>query len=113
MRLQAWAPQGGGSRVDRRPPPPSKRKFFGYIEGLFATFSLYIGAFMLVFFFIFGCLFTMGGLFTLWWEPFLGLPPLRKFLRAPMIAKRVREHVPRKFFVQFSEFWTCFVTILP
>ena len=49
------------------------------------------------------------GLFTMWGPfcyflfhgggLFLGLPPppLRKFLRAPMIARRVREHAPRKF----------------
>ena len=43
-RLQAWA----SARVGRRsPPPPSKIKkcFFGYIGGLFATFSSYGGPF--------------------------------------------------------------------
>ena len=96
------ARRGGKSRPS--PPPPfEKRKFFGYIVTLFATFFSFwrpfhhVGTFLL--------------LFTSWWRPFLGLPPppLRKFLQASMIARRVREHAPRKF---FSEFWTCFVTIL-
>ena len=53
------ARRGGGS-VGRRPPPPPPRKiFFGYIGGLFATFSSYTGAFLLRFSH-FGGLFTMG-----------------------------------------------------
>ena len=46
-RLQAWAPAGGGARVGR--PPPLKKKFFGYIGGLLATFSSY-GALFATFF---------------------------------------------------------------
>ena len=83
---------GGGGKSRPSPPPPfEKRKFFGYIVGLFATFFSFwrpfhhVGTFLL--------------LFTLWWRPFLGLPPpLRKFLQVPMIARRVREHAPRKLF---------------
>ena len=105
-RLQAWAP----ARVGRRPPPSKIKKiwallgafllhflhmgpfcYFFVIWGPFATFFLflgasspYVGAFLL--------------LFTSWWGPLFGLapPPLRKFLRASMIARRVREHAPRK-----------------
>ena len=71
-QLQTWAPAGGGARVGRRPLPPSKkRKFFGYIGGLYATFfsfwgpSHHVGAFLL--------------LFTSWWKPFFGLarPPTK------------------------------------
>ena len=77
-RLQAWAPSGGGARVGR-PPPPSKIKikFFGYIGGLFATFSSYVGLFAT--FFSFWGPFHHGGafslLFTSWWGPFFGLAP--------------------------------------
>ena len=46
---------------------------------------------------------NFGGLFATFYfmvEAFFGLaPPLRKFLRAPMIARRVREHAPGNFFV--------------
>ena len=74
------------------PPPPRKYKkiFLGYIGGLFATFFSFwrpfhhVGAFSL--------------LFTSWWRPFLGLPPPTKISAAPMIARGVREHAPRKFF---------------
>ena len=93
-RLQAWAPARGGGKSKPSPPPPSasikKKKFFGYIGGLFATFSHFGGFFTMwgpfYYFLLHG-----GGLF---W----GLRPLRKFLRAPMIA-RVREHALRNFFV--------------
>ena len=62
MRLQAWAPAGGGTRVSRHPPLP-KKKFFGYIRGLFNCYFFFIwGPFCYVFL-IFGGLFTM-------WEPF-------------------------------------------
>ena len=42
MRLQAWAPAGGGGwggKSKPSPPPLEKKKLFGYIGGLFATFS--------------------------------------------------------------------------
>ena len=39
------ARRGGGARVGRRPPPPPKKKIWGYIGGLFATFSSYGGLF--------------------------------------------------------------------
>ena len=112
-RLQAWAPTagGGGGKSRPSPHPPSKMKTF---------FWLYWGPFC-YFFFIWEPFHHVGAfflLFTSWWGPFFELAPLRKFLRAPMIARTVREHAPRKFFCvttisQFSELWTCFVTILP
>ena len=50
---------GGGARVGRRPLPlENKKKFVGYIGGLFATFSSYEGLFA-TFFLIFVGLFTM------------------------------------------------------
>ena len=96
-RLQAWAPAGGGGGGKSRPsPPPSKKFLFGYIGGLFATFSSYGGLFatFLSFWVPFGYFLFHGvGLF-------LGLPPppIRKFPRAPMVARRVREHALPKFF---------------
>ena len=51
MRLQAWAPAGGGKSKPSPPPPPQKKVLW-----------LYWGPFCYVFL-IFGCLFTM-------WEPF-------------------------------------------
>ena len=82
----------GRARVGRRYPPPKKKikkKFFDYIGGLFVTFSSYGGLFATFFLFLGAFLL----LFTSWWGPFFGLaPPPRKFLRAPMIARRVQEH---------------------
>ena len=120
-RLQAWAPAGGGgARVGCSPPPlENKIKFFWLYWGPFCYFFFIWGPFCYVFL-------ILGGLFTMW-GPFCyflliggGLlwacpPPPQKFLRAPMIARRVRVHAPRNFFMwpQLSEFWTCFVTILP
>ena len=102
MRLQAWAPAGGGGKSKPSPPPPQK-KFFGYIGGLFATFSSY-GALFATFFSFLGVFSPCGCLFATFYfmvGAFLEAcpPPLRKFLRAPMIARRVREHAARKFFV--------------
>ena len=91
---------GGGGRgggKSRPSPPPSKKIFWGYIEGLFATCSSYGG---LAFYYVFLILGAFWLLFISWCRPFFGLaPPLRKFLRAHMIARRVREHAPPKFFV--------------
>ena len=77
MRLQA----GGGARVGRRPPLSKvKYKFFGYIGGLFATFSSY-GRLFATFFSFLGTFSPCGGLFatfylfTSWWGPFFGLAP--------------------------------------
>ena len=101
------------ARVGRRPPPSKIKKYIWAILGAFLLLFLYMGAFLATFFSFWGhfryFLLHGGGLF---WAP----PPLRKFLRAPMIARRVREHMlPGNLFVlpQFSEFRTCFVTILP
>ena len=96
-RLQAWAPAGGGAKVGHRPPPSPRENFLGgYIGCLFATFSSYGGLFATFFSILvpFGYFLFHGvGLF---WA--CTPPPLRKFLRAPMIARRVREHAPPKFF---------------
>ena len=75
MRLQAWAPAGGGGKS--KPSPPSKKKFFGYIGGLFATFSSY-GALFATFFSFLGAFSPCGSLlllFTSWWGPFWGRAP--------------------------------------
>ena len=85
-RLQAL---GGGGRVGRRPPPLENKKFFGYIEGLFATFSSNGGIFS-TFSHIWGPFHHVGAFLLLLLHGgglFLGLPPpLRELLRAPMIA---------------------------
>ena len=96
MRLQAWVLAGRGGAKSKPSPPLKKKKFFGYIGGLFATFSSY-GALFATFFSFLGAFPPCGSLFATFWGR--APPPLRKFLRAPMIARRVREHAPRKFFV--------------
>ena len=101
-RLQAWTPSGeGGGKSRPLPPPPlDKKRSSLAILGAFLLLFLHMGAFLLRFSHFWGsfyhvgpfCYFSLhgGGLF---WS----LPPLRKFLRAPMIARRVREHAPRNF----------------
>ena len=46
-RLQAWAPAGGGGGKSRPSPPylENKKKYFGYIGGLFATFFSFLRSF--------------------------------------------------------------------
>ena len=85
----------GGARVGLRPPPSSKKKeVFGYIGGVLLRFSHFWGPFHHMGAFLLhggGGGGGGGGLF-------FGLPlPLRKFLLAPMIARRVGEHAPRNF----------------
>ena len=107
MGTRKW----GWERVGRR--PPQKKKFLA-ILGAFLLLFLHIwGPFCYVFL-IFGGLFTMGGLFTSWWGPFLGLPPYENFYGRPWLQGGFESMLPGNFFVwlQFSEFWTCFVTIL-
>ena len=97
-RLQAWVPaEGGGGSKSRPSPPPLKMgKNFGAILVAFLLLFLHMGAFLLRFSH-FGFFFTMWGPFRyflfhgggfFWACP----PPLQKFLLAPMIARRVREH---------------------
>ena len=106
-----------GARKSRPSPPPreNKKKFFGYIYIYLGPFCYFFFTWVpfCYFFFIWGLFcyvfLIFGGLFTMWGSfcyfllhggSFLGFPtPLRKFLRAPMIARRVREHAPRKFFL--------------
>ena len=93
----------GRARVSRRspPPPPSKiKKSFLAILGDFLLLFLHMGFFLLRFSHFWGP-FHHGGAFLLLFTSRWG----------PMIAKRVREHAPRKCFC-VTEFWTCFVTIL-
>ena len=81
-----------GAKVGRRPPPPleNKKKFFWLYWGPFCYFFFIWGPFCYVFL-IFGSLFAT---FYFMVGAFFGAspPPLRKFLRAPMIARRVRKH---------------------
>ena len=97
-----WAPAQGGGAIKGRRPPPSK---IMAILGAFLLLFFHTGAFLLLFL-IFGGLFTMWGPFCysllhggrLFW----GLPsppPLRKFLRAPMIAGGFESMLPGNFFV--------------
>ena len=120
----------GKSKPSHPPPPPleTKNKFFGYIGGLFDTFFFIWGPFCYVLL-IFGGLFIMWGpfcyfllhcgglfatfyfmmgafllLFTSWWGPFFWAcppPPIRKFLRPPMIARI------RGFESMLPEFFLC------
>ena len=103
-RMQAWALAGGGGKSRPSPPPPPppppskiKKNILGLYWGPFCYFFFIWGRFCYVFLILRAFLL----LFTSWWRPFFGLappPPLRKFLQAPMIARRVREHAPGIFF---------------
>ena len=93
MRLQAWAPAGGG-KSKPSPPPLEKKRSSLAILGAFLLLFLHMGPFLLRFSHFWGPFYHVGAfllLFTSWWGPFWGRapPPLRKFLRAPMIARRV------------------------
>ena len=69
-------------------------KYLVIVSIHFHTFIVFQGINLLYITVIFLHLFVHGGGF------FLGLPPpLQKFLRAPMIASRVREHAPPNFFL--------------
>ena len=105
-RLQAWA-LTGGARVGRRLPPPSKiKKYFWAILGAFWLFFLHMGAFLLRFS-------HFGGLFATFYfmvEAFFGLaPPPTKISAGTHDCKEGSRACSR----EFSELWTCFVTILP
>ena len=99
MRLQAWAPAGGGARVSRH-PPPSKNKFFAYIGGLFATFSLY-GAPFATFFSFLGAFSPCGSLFATFYfmvGAFLGAcptpPPYENFCGLPWLQGAFESMLP-------------------
>ena len=88
-RLQAWAPAGGGGSKTRPSPRPPEKKIIRYV-GAFLLLFLHMGAFLLRFSHFVG-IFTMWGPFC--YILFYGggffswlAPPLRIFLRAPMIA---------------------------
>ena len=94
-RLQAWAPAGGGGGGKNRPSPPSrKKKVFCLYWGRFCYFFFIWGPFCYVFL-VLGAFSRCGGLFATFYVMveafFWACPPLplRKFLRAPMIARRV------------------------
>ena len=93
-------PQGGGGKS--RPSPPLEKKVIWLYWGPFCYFFFICGPFCYVFL-ILGGLLTMWGPFRYFLLHFGGVPPsLRKFLRAPMIARRVREHAPWKFLCDHS-----------
>ena len=73
MRLQAWAPAGGGARVSRHPLPPLEKKSSLAILGAFLLLFLYMGPFLLRFSHFWGPFHHVGAfllLFTSWWGPF-------------------------------------------
>ena len=104
-RLQAWTP-AVGARVGRRPSPPlenKKKVFFAILGAFLLRFSSYGG--------LFATFYLMVG-------AFLGLaPPPTKISAGAHDCKEGSKGcmLPGNFFVgpRFSEFWTCFVTILP
>ena len=83
---------GGGGKSRPSPPPPSriKKNFWAILETFLLLFLL-MGTFLLRFSDFGGPFHHVRAfllLFTSWWGSFCGLPPpLRKFLRAPMIAR--------------------------
>ena len=91
-RLQAWAPAGGGARVGL-PPPSKKRSSLAILGALLLRFSHFWGPFHHVGAFFATIYFMVGAFFG------ACPPPPQKFLRAPKISRRVREHALRKFFV--------------
>ena len=88
------------------PPPPQKKlKNWGLYWGPFCYFFFIWGPSCYVFL-ILGAFSPCGGLFATFYfmvEAFIWAcpppPALRKFLRAPMIARRVREHAPGENFL--------------
>ena len=112
MIIEATRLQHGRGGKSRPSPPPGDtikkislyRVPFCYLffiyGGLSATFFSFLGTFSpwgaFLLFLLHG-----GGLFLGFAHP---LPP-RKFLRAPMIARRVRQHAPRKFFCVTAISW--------
>ena len=99
MRLQAWAPAGGWGKSKPSPPPLEKKKFFGYIRGLFATFSLY-GALFATFL---GAFSPCGSLFAPFYfmvGAFLGAcpPPYENFCGLPHDCKEGSRACSPEFF---------------
>ena len=85
MRLQAWAPTGGGARVGC--PPPRKKSSLAIIADLFVTFSSY-GTLFATFFSFWGAFSPCGGLFATFYfmvGAFLGAcpPPYENFCGLP------------------------------
>ena len=101
-RLQAWAPAGrGGGSKSRPSPSPLKTSFLAILGALLLLF-LHMGAFLLRFSHFLGPFRHVGAfllLFTSWWVLFGFAPPPTKFLRAPMIVRRIREHAPPEIFL--------------
>ena len=89
-------PQGRVGKSRPSPPPPLKKVFWLYWGPFCYFFFIYRGLFD-TFLSFFGGPFHHVGPFYFMVEAFFWACPLRKFLRAPMIARRVREHAPRKF----------------
>ena len=121
-RLQAWTLAGrGGGKSRPSPPPLEKKEILLAILGAFLLPFLYMGAFLLRFSHFWGPFHHVGAFllrFTSWWGTFFVLPPphpMKNFAGAHDCKEGSRACSPGNFFVwpQFSEFWTCFVTILP
>ena len=88
MRLQAWAPAGGGRATVSRHSHLKKKKFFGYIAwGLFATFSSYGALFATFFSFLeaFSPCGSLSATFYFMVGAFLGAcpPPYKNFCGLP------------------------------
>ena len=95
----------------------SKNIIFLLYWGPFCYFSSYIGAFLLRFSHFLGA-FSPWGVFLLHGGGlFFGLAPApyENFCGRPWLQGRFESMLRGNFFVwlQFSEFWTCFVTTLP
>ena len=113
-RLQAWAPAGGGERVGRRPPPSSK--VFWLYWGPFCYFFFIYGGFFATSFSFLGAFSPWGAFLLYGGGLFFGLSrsPTKISAGAHDCKEGSRACSPEIFCVtQFSEFWTCFVTILP
>ena len=80
MRLQAWAPAGGGGGKSKPSAPLKKRTFL--------LLFLHMGPFLLRFSHFWGPFHLVGAfllLFTSWWGPFWGRapPPYENFCGLP------------------------------
>ena len=113
---------GGKSRTSPLPPPPPPRKLkkrFWAILGAFLLLFLHMGAFLVRFSNFLGAFSPCGGHFATFYfmvGPLFGFaPPPHEISAGAHDCKEGSRACSPEFFcvTQFSEFWTCFVTILP